>query len=545
MIRPSLFQPAHRPVDPLRRPALRRTAPALLSLALLTLPVLSASAQPIETRPLDPDFELAFDGVAGTAPGHGFVAAWGRGAIESVAGGTLIVGADRVMAVWLGPDGQPLTPIRALDQPDDEIDLALAVASATAGEAVVALGTTAGIETRRFRFDGSPPEALHVVSPCPTRADTTELVAAGDGYWIVWYELCDGLRIFARRLDRAGAPQGPAIEIAGPAERPRRRFGAAATPGGGFWVAWNQLAPGSETAGRAVMARRFGPDGTPATGAVLLRSAIPKRIEDGADLATLPDGGALVSWEDRTDRIFLRAIGANGVPAGPATPASGEPAFREFWPQVATSALGISAATWLRITPGTSPNQCVLRLFATDNPEIGEESELDSTCSYDDELLFGAGGSLLVLSHEIRPVPNGSFVNPGYSFPRIVVLPAAQVAQPPGPGFVPDAAPAFRYWVRIGGDEPEPRLGRPEPVCLPETACVSGAIPGRSEVFVRMVGPKPNGYLWPTIVRFTTSTVEVWIEQTATGTLRYYHLDGAEPGSDDLTGGFDRMGFMP
>ena len=68
---------------------------------------------------------------------------------------------------------------------------------------------------------------------------------------------------------------------------------------------------------------------------------------------------------------------------------------------------------------------------------------------------------------------------------------------------------------------------------------------GRSEVFVRMVGPKPNGYLWPTIVRFTTSTVEVWIEQLSTGALRYYRLAGATPGSSDLTGGFDRMGFMP
>lgn len=87
--------------------------------------------------------------------------------------------------------------------------------------------------------------------------------------------------------------------------------------------------------------------------------------------------------------------------------------------------------------------------------------------------------------------------------------------------------------------------GHQEPQCIPETLCVSGQVPGRSEVFLRVVGPKPNGYLWPTLVKFSTSRVEVWVEQKATGEIRYYDLAGAAPGVDVLPGLFDRHGFMP
>jgi hypothetical protein len=47
------------------------------------------------------------------------------------------------------------------------------------------------------------------------------------------------------------------------------------------------------------------------------------------------------------------------------------------------------------------------------------------------------------------------------------------------------------------------------------------------------------------VVRFTTSTVEVWVEQLATGERRYYRSQGAAPGVDELDGFFDRTGFLP
>jgi len=105
--------------------------------------------------------------------------------------------------------------------------------------------------------------------------------------------------------------------------------------------------------------------------------------------------------------------------------------------------------------------------------------------------------------------------------------------------------PGFRFAVRITDQTGTSRLGAAEPACVPQTLCVSGALPGRTEVMVRIAGPKPNGFLWPSVARLSTSRIEVWIEQVATGTIRYYLLHGARPGVDELPGLFDRHGFQP
>lgn len=107
------------------------------------------------------------------------------------------------------------------------------------------------------------------------------------------------------------------------------------------------------------------------------------------------------------------------------------------------------------------------------------------------------------------------------------------------------SVPGFRFKVRIADPSGGTRAGTFEPDCLAETICASGALEGRSEVLLRVVGPKPNGFLWPTFVRFTTSTVEIWVEKIATGEVKYYRLEGAVPGSDELEGMFDRTGFLP
>jgi|GEM_PF-1164311 len=116
---------------------------------------------------------------------------------------------------------------------------------------------------------------------------------------------------------------------------------------------------------------------------------------------------------------------------------------------------------------------------------------------------------------------------------------------PSAPVFTSDAFPDFRFQVRLTDGTGEDLPLRKEADCFEETLCVSGAVPGRSELFLRIVGPKPNGRLWPTLVRTTTSTAEIWIEQMSTGQVNYYRLEGATPGSSDLTGLFDREGFAP
>ena len=138
--------------------------------------------------------------------------------------------------------------------------------------------------------------------------------------------------------------------------------------------------------------------------------------------------------------------------------------------------------------------------------------------------------------------------NPDGSFEvHLASCQADDLAPPPPEGdwLTSDEVPGFRVKARItaagGAEQPV----RAEAACIPETLCISGALPGRSEVFVRVVGPKPNGKLWPTLVRFSTSTIEVWIEQLSSGEIQYYRLEGASPGSSDLSGLFDRDGFDP
>ena len=122
----------------------------------------------------------------------------------------------------------------------------------------------------------------------------------------------------------------------------------------------------------------------------------------------------------------------------------------------------------------------------------------------------------------------------------------AGTPEPPDGAFLTSPeVPGFRFKVRITDPDGASRPGAFEAGCLAETLCASGALAGRSEVLLRVVGPKPNGYLWPTFVRFTTSMVEVWAEKTDTGELKYYRLAGTVPGGDELDGGFDRFGFTP
>jgi len=81
--------------------------------------------------------------------------------------------------------------------------------------------------------------------------------------------------------------------------------------------------------------------------------------------------------------------------------------------------------------------------------------------------------------------------------------------------------------------------------CFAESLCMSGALFGRPEVVVKIIGPRPNGFLWVQISRFTPSAAEVWVRRTATGDVKYYRLDAVSTGMDDVPGVQDRRAFAP
>ncbi|MEA2559341.1 MAG: hypothetical protein QOH06_845 [Acidobacteriota bacterium] len=127
-----------------------------------------------------------------------------------------------------------------------------------------------------------------------------------------------------------------------------------------------------------------------------------------------------------------------------------------------------------------------------------------------------------------------------------IVFSSLPVTAPPVPPAPQDPwlesarVPGFRFKVRIDGQA----VGRQEAACTARTLCVSGALAGRSEVFLRVSESNPAGRLWPSLVKLTTSSVEVWALQTAGGHLRYYRLEGSDPAGSILAGILDRDGFQ-
>lgn len=113
------------------------------------------------------------------------------------------------------------------------------------------------------------------------------------------------------------------------------------------------------------------------------------------------------------------------------------------------------------------------------------------------------------------------------------------LATPELPGF------EFRVYITpVGGQTIDDTKAEP---CIPETLCVSGALEGRPEVFIKIIGPRPNGYLWVQISRFTPSTVEVWVRQLSTGEEQEYFLRHVPAGFGhlDVSGLQDREAFLP
>jgi len=126
-------------------------------------------------------------------------------------------------------------------------------------------------------------------------------------------------------------------------------------------------------------------------------------------------------------------------------------------------------------------------------------------------------------------------------FPLPVVAPVSEEAvtprPPSGPWVSYPSIKGFRVKARIAG-----RTLRAEQPCAPGIFCLA-AVKGQPDLLVRITGKQANGYQWPMLARFTPARTEVWIEQSKTGTVRYYVLDAVPAGSLALDGLVDRQGF--
>ncbi len=265
----------------------------------------------------------------------------------------------------------------------------------------------------------------------------------------------------------------------------------AVAPDGRFVVFWTDALPGGDSRGRGVWMRPYTVDGEP-DGAERQVDPDSERATSGALPAATGTGEIWATWNavpgpGGGDDFFVRArpVTPGGDAAGP---------VQDAW--TFTGGSGGQART---LTGGT------------------RGALLTSRSAGDSPLLLG-----LVLGDQAA----------------LGTPPEAYALESP-------EVPGFKVWVRIMAGANPPIWATETQPCLAEALCAAGALPDRAEVIVRVVGPKPNGFLWPTVVKLSTSQVEVWLEQTSSGKVQYYLLPGASPGTDQLPGMFDRNGFEP
>lgn len=120
-------------------------------------------------------------------------------------------------------------------------------------------------------------------------------------------------------------------------------------------------------------------------------------------------------------------------------------------------------------------------------------------------------------------------------------------------GAAGDPPPPYASWLTSGdlpGYEAQVRItggssfeGVVENDCIDETICVSGALAGRPEVFIKVIGPRPNGFYWAQLIRFTPSQIEIWLRKVGGSQTNYYFLGEAAAGA--LRGFEDREAFQP
>lgn len=338
-----------------------------------------------------------------------------------------------------------------------------------------------------------------------------ELAVGADGGFLVTTET--GLVAFAPD----GTPRGP-----GRALRPAARSAAVtALPGGGYLAAWVESADDP-----AVLVQRLDRDGVPLASARSIGSAVTGTVFDNPTHRSGPaivrsGERVLVAWtagtvdEDegsRAPRVVARELDLLGEPVGAPEPLHAP--LEQLPPVIARGSI---AAPFGPVLAATEWGRVVAGWHVDAHPEDFDPCDL--------------GRAVLVRAFDDFE---------------------AAAPPPPGTWLRPAALPGFEIQVRIGGaggtgGGTAGTEGALEADCLAATACFSGALPGRTEVLARVIGPRPNGSLWPVLMRLSTSTVEAWIRPVAAAdseeATRYYRLDGARPGTSDLTGLFDRLGF--
>ncbi|HEY0783789.1 MAG TPA: hypothetical protein VGE98_15125 [Thermoanaerobaculia bacterium] len=226
-------------------------------------------------------------------------------------------------------------------------------------------------------------------------------VFADGGFVVAWTTGSPKTVIHARLFDATGAPASGEFRLAQPANQYLDDL--AVMPGGDFLLVWEQ--PRSATVvATSVVARRYDRHGVPRTPAFVVHDPSPGAVYN-ARLAATPDGGFAVAWTQdiavpnnvrpRRD-TFVRSFGANNAPLGPALLVEqgsiGDDSF------LLPGSLAAAPNGTLALASDCLCDQVTVEVHRI-VPGVGVQlldAGNDDTVSYDSSLAMAADGSFLV-----------------------------------------------------------------------------------------------------------------------------------------------------
>lgn len=237
--------------------------------------------------------------------------------------------------------------------------------------------TSHSVFARQYNAAGVPQGEETPVSTIGNGSSVIPLITGG---FVVIWQSSGG--ISARQYDTTGAPQSAEITIVNRApDRGTELMSATALPDGGYLITW-LLYGTTET----IFARKYDVHHTPIGNEIIVSSSIVNKTGSvrEASVATLPDGGYVVTWRSAnnngTDSILARQYDANNALTGTEITISSvvNAAGLLLEPSVATLSGGGYVVAWLSHNNQNSTSSILARQYDANNNPKGNEFHVNT-----------------------------------------------------------------------------------------------------------------------------------------------------------------------
>ncbi|MGG4732507.1 beta strand repeat-containing protein [Leclercia adecarboxylata] len=194
-------------------------------------------------------------------------------------------------------------------------------------------------------------------APLNTYLNGYDTTALGDGTFLVtWASNNNGnLGIYAQRLSAQGVTMGDPVQLASGATYTVMSSSdsilsvTALNDAGAYAVAW--IGKDSTSSYSSIFAQSFNADGTPLSAAAQL-DGVASAHDLAPQIATLADGGYIVSWSINSGGIYVQRFDDTGVAVGNTVPLAVSGSSGNASPQVTVLDNGSYVVTWQGYTTG-------------------------------------------------------------------------------------------------------------------------------------------------------------------------------------------------